>query len=76
MLKDHKPIDLEAGQEITVVSVGDAYDTWEGYKDPSTGMVCDTHAHTHTRSTPQAMSEWPAGMVSHTHTDTLLPSTS
>lgn len=39
MLKDHKPIDLEAGQEVTVVSVGDAYDTWEGFKDPSTGSV-------------------------------------
>jgi pyruvate kinase len=25
------------GQEITLVAVGDAYTSWEGYKDPETG---------------------------------------
>ncbi len=39
MLRDHAPIDLEAGQLLTIVAVGDEYDTWEGYKDPTTGEV-------------------------------------
>eukprot|EP00798_Chlamydomonas_sp_ICE-L_P026970 gene26970-34984_t len=33
MLRDHKPIDLEAGQSIIVESVGDRYTDFEGYKD-------------------------------------------
>ncbi|KAG2495346.1 hypothetical protein HYH03_006615 [Edaphochlamys debaryana] len=37
MLKDGKDIALEAGQELTVVAVGDEYDKWEGYKDETTG---------------------------------------
>ncbi|GIL58673.1 hypothetical protein Vafri_13670 [Volvox africanus] len=37
MLRGGKDIQLEAGQELTVVAVGDAYDKWEGYKDDATG---------------------------------------
>ena len=37
MLRDGKDIELEAGQEITVVAVGDEYTTWEGFKDSGTG---------------------------------------
>ncbi|KAG2454740.1 hypothetical protein HYH02_000576 [Chlamydomonas schloesseri] len=37
MLKDGKDINLEAGQELTVVAVGEKYTTWEGYKDEETG---------------------------------------
>jgi hypothetical protein len=37
MLRNGKDIELEAGQSIIVVSVGDGYDKWEGYKDPATG---------------------------------------
>eukprot|EP00197_Chlamydomonas_leiostraca_P003671 CAMPEP_0202860780 /NCGR_PEP_ID=MMETSP1391-20130828/2383_1 /ASSEMBLY_ACC=CAM_ASM_000867 /TAXON_ID=1034604 /ORGANISM="Chlamydomonas leiostraca, Strain SAG 11-49" /LENGTH=234 /DNA_ID=CAMNT_0049540023 /DNA_START=1 /DNA_END=702 /DNA_ORIENTATION=+ len=37
MLRNHEPIDLEAGQSITVVAVGADYDKWEGYKDAATG---------------------------------------
>eukprot|EP00198_Chlamydomonas_reinhardtii_P006402 XP_001695738.1 pyruvate kinase [Chlamydomonas reinhardtii] len=37
MLKDGKDINLEAGQELTVVAVGDKYTTWEGFKDEATG---------------------------------------
>ncbi|KAG2439977.1 hypothetical protein HXX76_004095 [Chlamydomonas incerta] len=37
MLKGAKDINLEAGQELTVVAVGDKYTTWEGYKDEGTG---------------------------------------
>jgi pyruvate kinase len=33
MLKDHKPISLVAGQEIIVEAVGDAYTTFQGYKN-------------------------------------------
>ncbi|KXZ44735.1 hypothetical protein GPECTOR_63g60 [Gonium pectorale] len=36
MLRGGKDIELEAGQELTVVAVGDAYDKWEGYKDETT----------------------------------------
>eukprot|EP00951_Prasinocladus_malaysianus_P015362 scaffold117661_cov36-Prasinocladus_malaysianus.AAC.1 len=32
MLRDHKPIDLEAGQEILIHAVGDKYTEFEGYK--------------------------------------------
>ena len=32
MLKDHKSISLEAGQEIIVEAVGDEYTTFEGFK--------------------------------------------
>ena len=35
MLKDHEPIELEAGQEIIVYAAGpDEYTTFEGYKTP------------------------------------------
>ena len=37
MLRDGKDIELEAGQDITVVAVGDEYTTWEGFKDAATG---------------------------------------
>ena len=37
MLRDGKDIEMEAGQEITVVAVGDDYTTWEGFKDSETG---------------------------------------
>ena len=33
MLRDHKSIDLVAGQSIIVEAVGDRYTTFEGYKD-------------------------------------------
>eukprot|EP00961_Rhodomonas_salina_P109877 1478742-Rhodomonas_salina.1 len=33
MLKDHAPIKLEKGQEIIVEAVGDAYTSFEGYKN-------------------------------------------
>lgn len=32
MLKDHAPIELEAGQDIIVFAAGAEYTTWEGYK--------------------------------------------
>ncbi len=34
MLRNHDAIELEAGQEIIVEAVGDAYTTFEGYKTP------------------------------------------
>ncbi len=37
MLRGGKDINLEAGQMVTVVAVGDDYDKWEGYKDEATG---------------------------------------
>ncbi|GFR42123.1 hypothetical protein Agub_g2966 [Astrephomene gubernaculifera] len=37
MLRGGKDIELVAGQEVTVVAVGDAYDKWEGYKNEATG---------------------------------------
>ncbi|GIL77051.1 hypothetical protein Vretimale_3233 [Volvox reticuliferus] len=37
MLRGGKDIQLEAGQELTVVAVGADYDKWEGYKDEETG---------------------------------------
>ncbi|PNG99389.1 Pyruvate kinase, cytosolic isozyme, partial [Tetrabaena socialis] len=37
MLRGGKDITLEAGQEVTVVAVGDDYDTYEGFKDEATG---------------------------------------
>jgi pyruvate kinase len=33
MLRDHKPITLEAGQAIIIEAVGDRYTSFEGYKD-------------------------------------------
>lgn len=35
MLRNHQPIQLTEGQQITVVAVGDDYTSWEGYKDES-----------------------------------------
>jgi hypothetical protein len=37
MLRNHTPIDLVAGQELTIKAVGAAYETFEGYKDAATG---------------------------------------
>ena len=37
MLRNHESIELVAGQEVTVVAVGEAYDKWEGFKDAATG---------------------------------------
>ncbi len=37
MLKEGKDIELVAGQPIFIEAVGDAYTTWEGFKDPVTG---------------------------------------
>eukprot|EP00195_Chlamydomonas_chlamydogama_P007138 CAMPEP_0202895824 /NCGR_PEP_ID=MMETSP1392-20130828/4951_1 /ASSEMBLY_ACC=CAM_ASM_000868 /TAXON_ID=225041 /ORGANISM="Chlamydomonas chlamydogama, Strain SAG 11-48b" /LENGTH=1605 /DNA_ID=CAMNT_0049580967 /DNA_START=110 /DNA_END=4924 /DNA_ORIENTATION=+ len=37
MLQNHEPIELQQGQELTVVAVGDDYIKWEGYKDKTTG---------------------------------------
>eukprot|EP00798_Chlamydomonas_sp_ICE-L_P012267 gene12267-15413_t len=37
MLRNHQPIELVAGQEVTVVSVGSAYVEWEGFKDEQSG---------------------------------------
>jgi pyruvate kinase len=37
MLRDGKDIELEAGQEISVVAVGDEFSSWEGFKDPESG---------------------------------------
>uniref|UniRef100_A0A061RE44 Pyruvate kinase n=1 Tax=Tetraselmis sp. GSL018 TaxID=582737 RepID=A0A061RE44_9CHLO len=37
MLRGGKDIDLAAGQEVTVVAVGDEYETWEGFRDEATG---------------------------------------
>ncbi len=42
MLRGGTNIELVAGQEVTLVAVGDEYDKWEGYKDESTGA--GTHA--------------------------------
>jgi pyruvate kinase len=39
MVRGGKNIDLDAGQEVTLVAVGDAYETWEGFKDTSTGVT-------------------------------------
>ncbi len=33
MLRNHEPIQLQAGQEVKVVAVGSAYTSWEGYQD-------------------------------------------
>jgi hypothetical protein len=33
---------VTAGQEVTVVAVGDDYTTWQGFKDEATGGACDT----------------------------------
>lgn len=43
MLRGGKDIELEAGQEVTVVAVGDEYTTWEGYKDEATGNRSSAH---------------------------------
>ena len=37
MVKGGVNIELVAGQEVTLVAVGDAYDKWEGFKDAATG---------------------------------------
>ncbi|PNH10739.1 Pyruvate kinase, partial [Tetrabaena socialis] len=37
MLRGGKDISLEAGQELTVVAVGEDYIKWEGFKDEATG---------------------------------------
>jgi hypothetical protein len=37
LVKGGVNIELAAGQEVTLVAVGDEYDQWEGYKDPATG---------------------------------------
>ena len=37
MLRGGKDIELQEGQDIIVVAVGDAYDKWEGYMDEATG---------------------------------------
>ncbi len=49
MLRDHKPIDLVAGQSIIVEAVGDRYTSFEGYKDEnetriglSYGKLCES----------------------------------
>ncbi len=39
MVRGGKDIELEAGQEVILVAVGDAYDTWEGYKDEASGEL-------------------------------------
>lgn len=39
MVRDGKPIELEANQELTLVAVGADYVNWEGYKDEATGRV-------------------------------------
>ncbi|KAL6747625.1 pyruvate kinase [Haematococcus lacustris] len=39
MVRDGKPIDLVAGQEVTLVAVGDQYTSWEGGLNPETGEV-------------------------------------
>jgi len=33
MLKDHQPINLEAGQPIVIEAVGDKYTEFEGFKN-------------------------------------------
>ena len=37
MLRGGKDITLEKGQEVILVAVGPEYETWEGFKDPTTG---------------------------------------
>lgn len=39
MLQGGKSIELQAGQEVIIVAVGDAYTTWEGGYDPAIGKV-------------------------------------
>ncbi len=39
MLQGGKDIELHAGQQIVLVAVGSAYDTWEGGMDEARGMV-------------------------------------
>jgi hypothetical protein len=39
MLQGGKSVQLEAGQEVIIVAVGDAYTTWEGGFDPAIGKV-------------------------------------
>jgi pyruvate kinase len=39
MLRGGQDVELVAGQEVTVVAVGDAYDTWEGGRDDATGAT-------------------------------------
>jgi pyruvate kinase len=48
MVRGGQPLVLEPGQEVTLVAVGEAYETWEGYKDEATGealvLCCDVMA--------------------------------
>ena len=45
MLKDHEPIELEAGQEIIVYAAGpDEYTTFEGYKTPEETKIGCSYA--------------------------------
>jgi hypothetical protein len=37
MLRGNRPIQLVAGQDVTLVAVGEQYTTWEGFKDEATG---------------------------------------
>ena len=45
MLKDHQPIELEAGQDIIVYAAGpDEYTEWEGYKTPEETKIGCSYA--------------------------------
>jgi pyruvate kinase len=44
MLRDHKNILLEEGQTVFVEAVGDAYDSWEGYKDENETRIGVSYA--------------------------------
>ena len=45
MLKNHEPIELEAGQEIIVYAAGpDEYTSWEGYKTPEETKIGCSYA--------------------------------
>ena len=45
MLKDHQPIELEAGQDIIVYAAGpEEYLTWEGYKTPEETKIGCSYA--------------------------------
>lgn len=45
MLRGHQPIELEEGQTVIIEAVGDAYDTWEGYKDEKETRIGLSYAH-------------------------------
>jgi pyruvate kinase len=45
MLKNHEPIEIEAGQEIIVYAAGpDEYTSWEGYKTPEETKIGCSYA--------------------------------